>query len=1125
MVGVVLTALVFSGFAAAPKHVTADSAVRTLTLHFSKDANITDETVWSWGDLPEQNGNWPQGKSLDATSDADYPHSATLVLNDDAKVFNFLIVKADEEKKTGDVSIELLTQEMTDVYLDKDFNVFYTANRVPEGKVRIHYQDDQYNYKRDHVYVYGLLSINGNNEWGTFLELDKSTLGPNGIYGEYDYNDTEDVKNNKTGFFNLVNGNDGDRSYEHVIKEVPLSRELFVREGDETLYDNPYYVTKERMTGAEQVSTSQIQLSFNNITQFDVKDVRNNLVFYNGNDVVSVDDYTVSEGEGVFLIEGDFETLDITHLELYGVTLMLMKSWKYMDSTYFYEGDLGATLHDDGSATLKLWSPSADGVRVKLYDRDDQTKWLQDIAMTQIDGVWEVTLNASNTGIDNLRNYVYHYAIEREGTEFITLDPYAKSLSQWNSDNAQGDKIAKAAIVNPSEIGPELDYADIEGYKTREDAIIYELHVRDFTSDPNLEGELKAQFGTFASFVEKLDYLEDLGVTHVQLLPIMSYYFANEFNTKERMLDYESENTDYNWGYDPQSYFALTGMYSEDASNPEKRIEEFKNLVNEIHERGMGVILDVVYNHTARTEIFEDLEPNYYHFMDRDGTARTSFGGGRLGTSHLMSRRILVDSILYMVEEYKVDGFRFDMMGDHDAETIQIAFDEAQKLNPNILMIGEGWVTYAGDEGESLQAADQQWMQYTQAVGSFSDEIRNELKSGFGSEGQPRFLTNGARSTQVIYNNMIARPGNFLADDPGDVVQYIEAHDNLTLYDVIAQSIKKDPKYHDKEILERVRLGNTMVLTSQGTAFLHGGQEYGRTKQFLADTTDAPYKSTYMVNADGTPFDNPYFIHDSYDSSDIINRFDWDKATNEEAYPLNVLTRNHMKGLISIRRSTDAFTYPTTALIDQYVSQVLSDDIKNEDLVLAMKNISAETTNVYYTFVNADDVERTINFKDESLDLDKLTVISNGEQVDLAGLINHGVVFDETSITLDPLSSVIIKITNKEEVVEPGEEETPETPETPGTPNDKDDSNNNDSDNTVDSDDNVKGPEDNNDSKPATPEKPETPESSVTPDNKLDTDSDTLPSTGVNTSAVFAFSGLFLLAGFVMIKRNRIFSK
>src|SRR5699024_1929482 len=188
------------------------------------------------------------------------------------------------------------------------------------------------------------------------------------------------------------------------------------------------------------------------------------------------------------------------------------------------------------------------------------------------------------------------------------------------------------------------------------------------------------------------------------------------------------------------------------------------------------------------------------------------------------------------VDEYKVDGFRFDMMGDHDAETIQIAYDEAKAINPNILMIGEGWVTYVGDENyPDVMPADQHWMQYTDAVGSFSDEFRNELKSGFGSEGQPRFLTGGARNIEQMYDNLTANPHNFKATSPGDVVPYIAAHDNLTLHDVIAQSIQKDPKDHAEEIHQRIRIGNLMLLTAQGTPFIHAGQEFGRTKQFRHD--------------------------------------------------------------------------------------------------------------------------------------------------------------------------------------------------------------------------------------------------------------------------------------------------
>lgn len=416
-------------------------------------------------------------------------------------------------------------------------------------------------------------------------------------------------------------------------------------------------------------------------------------------------------------------------------TITVKEGWRLIDEMFGYDGQLGATLHPNGSATLKVWSPKADQVSVVLYDKADQNEKVVEIPMTLGErGVWSITLTEQNTGLENVRGYYYHYRITHGDESKLALDPYAKSMAAWS--HTANDPVGKAALVDPSLIGPELDYAKIPGFKKREDAIIYEVHVRDFTSDPTIANELKAQFGTFAAFVEKLDYIEALGVTHIQLLPVMSYFFGDELKNDERMLEYASTQTNYNWGYDPQSYFSLSGMYSENPNDPELRIKEFKNLIAEIHRRDMGVILDVVYNHTARVHIFEDLVPNYYHFMNADGTPRTSFGGGRLGTTHKMARRILVDSILYWVDEFKVDGFRFDMMGDHDAESIQEAFDKAKQLNPNLVMIGEGWRTFVGDEGDPIQAADQDWMQYTEAVGSFSDEFRNELKSGFGSEGQ-----------------------------------------------------------------------------------------------------------------------------------------------------------------------------------------------------------------------------------------------------------------------------------------------------------------------------------------------------------------------------------------------------
>ena len=317
-------------------------------------------------------------------------------------------------------------------------------------------------------------------------------------------------------------------------------------------------------------------------------------------------------------------------------------------------------------------------------------------------------------------------------------------------------------------------------------------------------------------------------------------------------------------------------------------------------------------------------------------------------------------------------------------------------------------------------------MQHTDGVGSFSDDMRNELKSGFGSEGEPRFLTGGARSIQHIYDNLTANPHNFTADDPGDVVPYIAAHDNLTLHDVIAQSIKKDPALHEEEIHERIRLGNLMVLTAQGTPFIHAGQEYGRTKQFrdpdfiepvAADLV--PYKSTFMTDSEGEPFEYPYFIHDSYDSTDIINRFDWNKVTDAEQYPVSTLTKDYTAGLIGLRRSTDAFSKGTMEEIAEMVSLVDVPEVADNDLVIVYR---AEDSNgdSYLVMVNADDKERTLTL---DTDLTDGYVLVDGKEAGTRPIADpEGVSVSGNTVTLDALTASVVLFTERDMTDEPVEE-------------------------------------------------------------------------------------------------------
>ncbi len=992
----------------------------TLRVHYERsDNDFTGLGLWFWGDVEkpsEQNGSWPNGATAFTENPlTDYGAYVDIKLTEAAETVEMLVNHSNGANITGDISVDILSPEMNEIWLSEDGNVslFEPADLDPNS-LRIHY------YSESGVYEpWGLWS------WGDVAE--PSTNWPMGAQafsneqaGKYGaYVDVKLAENaEEMGFLLVERQNGGSQTGDMVFSDFEEHNQIFIREGDNTVYTNPYYQFEQGIEYGELVALDEIELTFSSTGDFTEQELLENIELKDkdGN-AVNISSAVKNEDGKTVHLKGTFDVeLAPYNAAFMNRSVQVNKSYKLTDKLFSYDGDdLGATLNKNKSATLKVWSPSADHVSVILYDKKDQDKVIgKPVPMKKGDhGVWEVTLNKRNTGVSNLKGYYYHYEIDRDGEKVLALDPYAKSMAAWNVEEVSEFPVGKAAIVDPSKIGPKLRYADIDGFEEREDAIIYEAHVRDFTSDPSIADDLKSDYGTFSAFIEKLDYLEDLGVTHIQLLPVMNFYNVNEYDRK-RLLEYSSSDNNYNWGYDPHSYFSLTGMYSEDPDDAEKRIKEFKKLIKEIHKRDMGVVLDVVYNHTAKVEIFENLEPNYYHFMDADGTPRESFGGGRLGTTHEMARKVLVDSITYWVDEFKVDGFRFDMMGDHDAETIQIAYDKAKELNPNIIMVGEGWRTYAGDEtGGEVMPADQDWMQHTDSVASFSDEIRNELKSGFGSEGEPRFLTGGARNIQQIFDNVTANPHNFLADDPGDVLTYIAAHDNLTLHDVIAQSIKKDPKAHEEEIHKRIRLGNTLVLTSQGTAFLHSGQEYGRTKQFRHEdfknpVDNPPYKSTFMTDKDGNPFEYPYFIHDSYDSSDAVNKFDWEKATNAKKYPVQTETKNYTEGLIELRRSTDAFTLGTRDEVNNNVTLIDAPEIQEQDLIIGYHAKESEKES-YYVFINADDQERTLTLDDYDLSGGKVIVDS-----DEAGIKEvkdpSGFELSKDTITIDALTAVIMKV-------------------------------------------------------------------------------------------------------------------
>ncbi len=1017
-------------------------------IHVKKlpEENKDAQGLWTWDDVEKPSENWPNGalSFKDAKKD-DYGYYLDVKLKgEQAKKISFLINNTAGKNLTGDKSAEKLAPKMNEAWLDQDYKVF-SYEPQPAGTIRVNYYRTDGNYDKKSLWYWGDVKNPSSAQWP-----DGTDFTATGKYGRYIDIPLKDAAK-EFGFLLLDESKQGDdvkiRKEDYKFTDLKNHSQIFLKDDDESIYTNPYYVHDIRMTGAQHVGTSSIESSFSTLVGAKKEDIlkHSNITNHLGNKV-TITDVAIDEAGKKVTYSGDFSDTKHPYTVSYNSDQFTTKtSWRLKDETYSYDGKLGADLKKEGKQVdLTLWSPSADKVSVVVYDKNDPEKVVGTVALEKGErGTWKQTLDAnSGLGISNYTGYYYQYQIERQGKTVLVLDPYAKSLAAWNSDLAKTDaahKVAKAAFINPAKLGPQdLTYGKIRNFKTREDAVIYEAHVRDFTSDPAIAKDLTKPFGTFEAFIEKLDYLKDLGVTHIQLLPVLSYYFVNELKNHERLSAYASSNSNYNWGYDPQNYFSLTGMYSSDPKNPEKRIAEFKNLINEIHKRGMGAILDVVYNHTAKVDIFEDLEPNYYHFMDADGTPRTSFGGGRLGTTHHMTKRLLVDSIKYLVDTYKVDGFRFDMMGDHDAASIEEAYKAARALNPNLIMLGEGWRTYAGDENMPTRAADQDWMKHTDTVAVFSDDIRNNLKSGYPNEGQPAFITGGKRDINTIFKNIIAQPTNFEADSPGDVIQYIAAHDNLTLFDIIAQSIKKDPSKAENyaEIHRRLRLGNLMVLTAQGTPFIHSGQEYGRTKQFRdpayktpVSEDKVPNKSHLLRDKDGNPFDYPYFIHDSYDSSDAINKFDWTKATDGKAYPENVKSRDYMKGLIALRQSTDAFRLKSLQDIKDRVHLITvpgQNGVAKEDVVIGYQ-ITAPNGDIYAVFVNADEKAREFNLGTAFAHLRNAEVLADENQAGPVGIANpKGLEWTEKGLKLNALTATVLRISQGGAIVAPAVEEKPE---------------------------------------------------------------------------------------------------
>lgn len=593
---------------------------------------------------------------------------------------------------------------------------------------------------------------------------------------------------------------------------------------------------------------------------------------------------------------------------------------------FLYKGDdLGVTFKEDGTTKIKVWAPNIKNILLNLYFKHDSQRLIFSKNMVKLeDDVWSIILKERETGYSNLDKFFYDFKVEHlDGSVKHALDPYAKSMASFVPD---GDinNIGRGAIISmdSEEAGEKPTSIGMSNLGSPTDMVAYEIHIRDFTIDVVMKDA-----GTFKGFYEYekgIEHLKELGVTHVQFLPIQNYFTVDEGKKK-----YSELGSSYNWGYDPHNYFTPEGWLAADAENPYGRIKELRNLVNKLHENGIGVIMDVVYNHTYKWDIFENLTPGSYYRMFDGNISGGTGAGPTLESRNPMVRKLIIDSIRFFIDEYGIDGFRFDLMGFMDIDTM---IEIRKAVGDNIILQGEAWNFTDLPINEAPVKGHIANYPHGINLAVFNDSTRD---SYLGKIHEPGFVQGNYDFTDICRAGII---GNIIdyydksvsinlyhrfAYSPDETLQYLSIHDGFTLWDKI--NLSYDGTMKERIHLAKFSLG--MLLTSQGKVIIQGGTEIGHTKPLGArhkpkDPESGRAYTSEFINIDDDIGDITHYHENSYSSSDFVNKIRWGRKGNVLFKGLN----NYCGGLIKLRRCANAFRYSTSENIKKGLKFVLVDD-------------------------------------------------------------------------------------------------------------------------------------------------------------------------------------------------------
>ncbi len=523
--------------------------------------------------------------------------------------------------------------------------------------------------------------------------------------------------------------------------------------------------------------------------------------------------------------------------------------------------DLGAVYTSD-ETRFRLWAPMADEVFLCLYETGDGDDLIKKVTMEKSEGGTWFSVQKGD-----LDKTYYTYVLKYPDYTVESYDPYAKAC---------GVNGVRSMVIDLEKTNPE-GFSDDKGpvYKEITDAIITEISVVDTTADKSAcvknAGKLLGltEEGTVSKegMATGIDHLKELGITHVQIMP--SYDFAS--------VDEASDEPQYNWGYDPLNYNIPEGSLSSDPYHGEVRIKEYKQMVKAFHDNGIGVIMDVVYNHTFDVEgnSFQKTAPDYYYRKDGDKYSDASACGNEIASERPMVRKYIIDSLCYWVNEYHIDGFRFDLMGVLDIETMNEARETLRKINPDIILYGEGW---AG--GDSVLPAEKRALKVNvksmSGYGMFSDDIRDNVKGhvfyydelgyangGIDKENDIRFAVTGAvKHPQVDYEKYTYTKEGAWAVKPGNSINYVSCHDNYTLWDRYEILSKEDSQ---EELKKKNMLSAAIVFTAQGVPFFLQGEEFGRSKPI--ENSDERSENSYNMPlyTNSLKYDRLYEFRDMYE--------------------------------------------------------------------------------------------------------------------------------------------------------------------------------------------------------------------------------------------------------------------